>query len=160
MSNEVESAALRAIDLGMVFDMKAYTAQTIDLYKKCAKVSSVKPALTPFVAEGSLNPDEDEITGTLAPVACKILMKALWLARLARPDILKPIGDLASNVQKWSRNHDRQLLRLIQYLVGACHRRLVGTGILEADIGGGDQPRTFLVRRGFTLPPTVGASAR
>ena len=109
---------MRAIDLGMVFDMKAYTAQTIDLYKECAKVSSVKPALTPFVADGSLNPDEDEVTGTLAPVACKVLMKALWLARLARPDILKPIGDLASNVQKWSRNHDRQLLRLIQYLVG------------------------------------------
>ena len=156
---------------------------------------------TPFVAEGSLNPDEDEITGTLAPVACKVLMKALWLARLARPDILKPIGDLASNVQKWSRNHDRQLLRLIQYLVGTCNHRLVGTvqdsaddlelvlyvdadlcgerahtkstsdGYLvlrgpqtwfplEADIdievhdrGGGDQPRSFLVCRGFTLAP-------
>ena len=127
LPNEVESAAMRAIDLGMVFDMKAYTAQTIDLYKECAKVSSVKPALTPFVADGSLNPDEDEVTGTLAPVACKVLMKALWLARLARPDILKPIGDLASNVQKWSRNHDRQLLRLIQYLVGTCNHRLVGT---------------------------------
>ena len=88
---------------------------------------------TPFVAEGSLNPDEDEITGTLAPVACKVLMKALWLARLARPDILKPIGDLASNVQKWSRNHDRQLLRLIQYLVGTCNHRLVGTVQDSAD---------------------------
>lgn len=74
-----------------------------------------------------MNPDEDEITGTLAPVACKVLMKALWLARLARPDILKPIGDLASCVQKWSRNHDKQLLRLIQYLVGTCDHRLVGT---------------------------------
>ena len=127
MANEVESAALRAIDLGMVFDMRAYTIQTIDLYKECAKVDSVKPALTPFVAEGSLNPDEDEVTGTLAPVACKVLMKALWLARLARPDILKPIGDLASNVQKWSRNHDKQLLRLIQYLSGTVNHRLVGT---------------------------------
>ena len=31
LPNEVESAAMRAIDLGMVFDMKAYTAQTIDI---------------------------------------------------------------------------------------------------------------------------------
>ena len=118
---------MRAIDLGMVFDMRAYTIQTIDLYKESAKVDSVKPALTPFVAEGSLHPDEDEVTGTLAPVACKVLMKALWLARLARPDILKPIGGLASNVQKWSRNHDKQLLRLIQYLSGTVNHRLVGT---------------------------------
>ena len=28
--------------------------------------------------------------------AGKILMKALWLGRLARPDKIKPIGDLAS----------------------------------------------------------------
>ena len=41
-----------------------------------------------------------------------------------------------------------------------------GVGIQEADIdvevhdrGGGDQPRALLVRRGFTLAPTVGASA-
>ena len=157
LPNEVESAAMRAIDLGMVFDMKAYTAQTIDLYKECAKVSSVKPALTPFVADGSLNPDEDEVTGTLAPVACKVLMKALWLARLARPDILKPIGDLASNVQKWSRNHDRQHLRLIQYLVGTCNHRLVGT-VQDAADDSFMSTQTFVGREHTPSPPAVGTS--
>ena len=53
-------------------------------------------------------------------------MKALWLGRLARPDIIKPIGDLATTVQKWSRNHDRQLARLIAYINSSTHYRLVG----------------------------------
>ena len=53
-------------------------------------------------------------------------MKALWLGRLARPDIIKPIGDLATAVQKWSRNHDRQLARLIAYIHSTTHYRLVG----------------------------------
>ena len=53
-------------------------------------------------------------------------MKALWLGRLARPDIIKPIGDLATAVQKWSRNHDRQLARLIAYIHSTTRYRLVG----------------------------------
>ena len=48
--------------------------------------------------------------------ACKILMKALWLGRLARPDIIKPINDLATKVQSWSRGDDKKVLRLIQYI--------------------------------------------
>ena len=54
-------------------------------------------------------------------------MKALWLGRLARPDIVKPIGDLATHVQKWSRNHDKQLHRLICYIDSSKTHRLVGT---------------------------------
>ena len=55
-------------------------------------------------------------------------MKALWLGRLARPDIVKPIRDLATHVQKWSRNHDKQLHRLVadQHKSSKTHR-LVGT---------------------------------
>ena len=54
-------------------------------------------------------------------------MKALWLGRLARPDIIKPIGDLATQVQKWSRNNDKQLHRLICYVNTSKNHRLVGT---------------------------------
>ena len=51
-------------------------------------------------------------------------MKALWLARLARPDIFKSINDLATKVQKWTRVHDKKLLRLIQYLQHSLDYRL------------------------------------
>ena len=58
--------------------------------------------------------DADEgARGELAPNACKILMKALWLGRLARPDIVKPINDLATKVQAWTKADDKKLLRLI-----------------------------------------------
>ena len=57
-------------------------------------------------------------------------MKALWLGRFARPDIIKPIGDLATvatQVQKWSRNNDKQLHRLVCYINSSKSHRLVGT---------------------------------
>ena len=53
--------------------------------------------------------------------------KAFWLGRLARPDIIKPINDLATKVQSWSRGDDKKVLRLIQYIASTPHYRLVGT---------------------------------
>ena len=66
------------------------------------------------------------MTGELAGNAAKILMKALWLARLARPDILRPINDLATRVQRWTRADDKRVLRLVQYLQASIHYRLIG----------------------------------
>ena len=54
-------------------------------------------------------------------------MKALWLGRLARPDIIKPINDLASKVQSWSRGDGKRLLRVIQYIHTTPQYRLFGT---------------------------------
>ena len=42
------------------------------------------------------------------------------------------IGDLATAVQKWSRNHDRQLARLIAYIHSTTHNRLV-YGVIKDD---------------------------
>jgi len=84
----------------MIFDMYDYSLQTVELYKSIAGVEKVKPAATPFVTEGSILAQDEESRGELAPHACKILMKALWLGRLARPDIVKPINDLATKVQE------------------------------------------------------------
>ena len=62
-------------------------------------------------------------------------MKCLWLGRLARPDIVKPIGDLATQVQKWSRNCDKALFRLVCYIHSTLGHRLIGTvGDSAADI--------------------------
>ena len=111
----------------MVFDMYDYALQTVDLYKSIAGVDKIKPASTPFVPEGSINSQDEDTRGELAPNACKILMKALWLGRLARPDIVKPINDLATKVQKWSRAEDKKLLRLIQDISATPHYRLAGS---------------------------------
>ena len=53
-------------------------------------------------------------------------MKDLWLGLLSRPDLIKPITDLATKVQKWSKNQDKQLFRLICYMDSTSHYRLSG----------------------------------
>ena len=99
--------------------MVDYAQQTVDLYLSIAGHQKLRHAPTPFCPEGSLVPRGDDVKGELAPNA--------WLGRLARPDIVKPIGDLATHVQKWSRNHDKQLHRLICYIDSSKTHRLVGT---------------------------------
>ena len=89
-----ENAALGAAPDALIFDMRDYAQQTIDLPKAVAKVDKIKPAQTPFIPDGAWPKEDKDSPGELAPKACSILMKALWLARLSRPDILKPINDL------------------------------------------------------------------
>ena len=95
--------------------MLDYAHQTVDVYKSITNTSNLKQAATPFVPDGSVSIEDEEAKGELAPNACKILVKALLLGRLSRPDIVKPINDLATKVQSWSRGDDKGLLRLIQY---------------------------------------------
>ena len=54
------------------------------------------------------------------------LVKKLWAARLARPDISRATTKLASNVSTWSRNDDRRLKRLMEYMSSSIETRLVG----------------------------------
>ena len=125
------NAAVSALKGAVAFDMNDYARQTVELF------CSITGTQTPFCPDGSLPSEDDQSAGELAPNACKLLMKALWLGRLGRPDIIKPIGNLATAVQKWSRNHDRQLARLIAYLHSTTHYRLV------------ESPR--IIRKIFTL---------
>lgn len=63
--------------------------------------------------------DQDlETTGFLKASATRVLMKALWLSRLCRPDLAYAIQRLASRVSQWSRWEDKLLLRMIGYLKG------------------------------------------
>jgi len=97
------------------------------LYKSKTGISKLKHAATPFPPEGSITTEDEETKGELAPNACKILMKALWSGRLAHPNIIKPINDLATKVQSWSRGDDKKVLRLSQYIASTPHYRLVST---------------------------------
>ena len=84
----------------------------------------MKYAPTPFCSDGVLIESDDEERVELAANACKVLMKC-WLGRLARPDVIKPIIDLATQVQKWSINCDKRLYRLLCYLHSSINHRLV-----------------------------------
>ena len=57
-------------------------------------------------------PDE----GALTFVACSLLMKVLWAARLARPDLLRAVNHLATTVTKWTSKSDSMMCRLMGYI--------------------------------------------
>ena len=53
-------------------------------------------------------------------------MKSLYAARLCRPDLLKPINELAKSVTKWTRNRDKQLWQFMCYIYTTRHYELQG----------------------------------
>ena len=110
----------------LAFAMPDYVRSACELYEAMPGAKKLKPAPTPFVNEGSLCPDDDESKGELAENASRILMKGLWVARLARPDLLKPITALARHVQSWSKNCDKQLHRLMCYMSATPDLKLTG----------------------------------
>ena len=62
----------------------------------------------------------------LSDVACAVLMKILYGARVARWDLLRAIGLLASRVTKWSLACDRALHRLVCYVHSSAEMALSG----------------------------------
>ena len=123
---------------GVRFDMAAYARQAVDMYVSSTGVTKLRPAPTPFCPDGSLTAAGDEEEGEVSQHACAILMKMLWLGRLARPDIIRAIAGLASKVQKWTRNCDKQLYRL------ACYLNSTADYTLNAFIG--DRPENLRLR--------------
>ena len=85
------NAAVSALKGAVAFGMNDYARQTVELFCSITGTQSEKlrKVTTPFCPDGSLPPEDDQSAGELAPNACKLLMKALWLGRLARPDIIK-----------------------------------------------------------------------
>ena len=64
--------------------------------------------------------------GELSKDCCSMVMKCLWLGRLARPDCMKAICDLATHMANWFRNDDKRLYRLICYLDSTTNMHLIG----------------------------------
>ena len=114
------------IGKSLAFDMEEYCISAVKLYQDVSGHTTLKDAKTQFCPEGSLPEADEETKGELAGNACSILMKDLWLARLSRPDIQRPICELATRVQCWSRNDDRRVHRLMCYMASSASYRLVG----------------------------------
>ena len=101
----------------MSLDMSSYAQQVVELYSELAGVEKacLKTVPTPCLAESAMT-DDDLLPGAMQPYAAKVLMKALWLARLSRPDIYFVVTRLASFVSRWTKWHDKVMHRLISYL--------------------------------------------
>ena len=63
---------------------------------------------------------------TMQPIAASVLMKVLYMARMARYDLLRATCRLATMFTKWTEECDVRLHRLMCYLKQTPHYRLVG----------------------------------
>ena len=109
--------------------MRPFFEQSVDSYLTFAKkiIDTLKPAKTQFLDESKVeNTASDRKEGLLAPIACKVLMKILHGARLARFDLLRPIAALAAKITKWDTVCDRMLHRLLCYINSPLDYKLKG----------------------------------
>ena len=85
--------------------MVGYAEQFVDLYLDITgfDVKSLRRVATPHISDSGLADEMYETTGSMKPHSAKVLMKGLWLARLARPDISYSVGRLASRITVWTR---------------------------------------------------------
>ena len=100
-----------------LFDMRSYADGVVDAYCQITGYdrSRLKKVATPYLPETYSDEDLSQ-AGELQKDASRILMRILWLSRLARPDLSFITTRLASRVTAWTRFEDRQLFRCISYI--------------------------------------------
>eukprot|EP00435_Cladocopium_sp_Y103_P016069 s1173_g4.t1 len=97
------------------FDMRAYAESIVNAYCQLIGHAKLKKVNTPFLSKTTVIEDAPA-KGELAGSASSVLMKLMWLARLARPDMLRVTTRLATKVQQWTTECDNHLFRAISYL--------------------------------------------
>jgi hypothetical protein len=110
----MNSPVARAIQ----WDMSGFLKQCLDVYTQLAGPAAPKfrKVVTPFLDQKAESEEDLKKAGALAPVASKILMKVLYAARMARPDLLRPTCYLATRVTKWTVQCDKMLYRMMCYI--------------------------------------------
>jgi len=59
--------------------------------------------------------DDEEKAGMLSSIALSVIAKIMYVARVARPGLLRTATGLSSAVTRWKPHHDRCLRRLVAY---------------------------------------------
>jgi len=100
------------------YKMTGAAEQCVERYMQLAKVSrdTLRKVATPCIDDHLLAPEDFINKGVLAPVCAKIVLKALYLSRLARPDLFWTVNALAREVTRWNVACDKRLHRLISYI--------------------------------------------
>ena len=100
------------------YQMHGSAVKCVERYLELANttIDKLKPVTTPCIDDHLISAEDFETKGQLAPHASKAVLKCLYLARKARPDLLWAVNDLARNVTKWNVACDKRLFRLICYI--------------------------------------------
>ena len=83
----------------------------MELGPKCR----LKSVATPYTGEDLASLDS-EPAGLLAPVNASHLMRLMFAARVARPDLVPAITRLSRFITRWKQRHDFALVRIFSYL--------------------------------------------
>ena len=94
--------------------MHEFLLDAVARFKEESGAKTLPGARTPYFPK-NFSPKGGEDPGDFAKSCSSHLMKLLFAARLARPDILVAINRLASKVTSWNLSHDKALRRLMQH---------------------------------------------
>jgi hypothetical protein len=101
-----------------IYEMCGHVEQTVARYLELSGKSkdSLKKVATPCIDDHQIPPEEFEIKGHLSSIAARVVLKALYVARISRMDIMWAVNALAREVTRWNAACDRRLHRLISYM--------------------------------------------
>ena len=97
------SAKAEAPDIkGYNYSMCGHVEQCVDKYLELAnkKVSELKQVGTPCIDDHDITSDELVNRGELADQSARIVLKALYVARISRPDVYFAVNTLAREVTR------------------------------------------------------------
>ena len=88
--------------------MHGHVEQTVERYLELSKKSkdSLKYVATPALDDHQLTSEDFETKGELSAEAARIVLKALYVARMNRMDVLWSVNSLAREVTRWNRACD------------------------------------------------------
>ena len=116
----------------LVYDMESFMdAAVVTFCELTGKTrSELKRAPTPgpnkVLEDGTGEDCQEAHPGKMTKIASRVLMKLLYGARMARFDLLRTIGSLASRIHTWSEGRDRRLIRLVEYVNDTLKVHLTG----------------------------------
>ena len=98
--------------------MCGHAEACVDKYLELAgkDKSSLKSVPTPNIDDHQLTDGDLDTKGVLAPVCARIVLKALYLARMNRVDCLYAVNMLAREVTRWNVACDKRLHKLMCYI--------------------------------------------
>ena len=110
------------------FDMADYFKSACEIFV-AETGETLKPASTPFAPEIN-SEDLDHLLSTpgrFSSKAASFIMKLMYGARMAMPQLCVIVSRLASQITRWSADSDRRLLRVYGYLHANADQILTGT---------------------------------
>ena len=98
--------------------MSGHVQQTVDRHLELAKKTKdlLEKVATPCIDDYLIPLGEFEVKGELSAIAARVVLKAFYVARIARLDFMWSVNMLARKVTRWTAACDRRLRRLIAFM--------------------------------------------